>query len=323
MKVNIVGFGVMGRNHFRVFRKFCEVTAVCDIDVRNKEEVEKYSRFYFDFDEMIEKEKPDILVIAVQPQDNSRLLKKALKKNIKYILVEKPLMPLKQLKEANEILELADKKEAIVMIGEITCYDPATIALKKNVETLGDIKAINAIRLGKYPFRFTHVGVNEDLLIHDVFFARYILDWQNLSIKNYIKASLFRTSQTDFIAIDGIFEKGARLISIASWLSEEKIRFAVVLGEKAIAQLNFLDENRYVRILPPEVINEIRYGSIEEFRRIEREKYKYAKELELEKIEPLENEIKHFLKCVEKNEEPLTNLRREIETLEMLKKTAE
>lgn len=323
MKTNIVGFGVMGRNHFRILRKFCEVTAVCDIDINNKEEIEKYSKFYLDFEEMLEKEKPDILVIAVQPQNNLSLLKKALEKNIKNILIEKPLTTLKQLNEAYEILELAEKKEALVMVGEITCYDPVTIALKKNIETLGYIKAIATIRSGKYPFRFTEVGVNEDLLIHDIFFARYILDWQKLSLENHIKASLFRDSQIDFIAINGVFEKGTRLISIASWLSEEKIRFATVIGEKAIAQLNFLDENKYARILPPEVVKEIRYGSIEEFRKIEREKYKYAKELELERIEPLENELRYFLRCVEKNEEPLTNLRREIETLEILKKTLE
>jgi len=324
MKINLVGFGVMGRNHFRVLMRlkdYCELTAVCDIDERNRVEIENCCNFYKDFEEMLDKEKPDALIIATPPQNNILLIRKAMKKGIRYFLVEKPLTILDNIKEAEQLLEETNKNKVIVMVGEITCYDPATRALKKNIDKLGEIKTIFAIRSGKYPFRFTQVGVNEDLLTHDLSFARYLLDWQKFQIKNIIKASLLREKQLDFIAIDSLSEKNIRFIAISSWLTEEKIRLATVLGEKAVAQVNFLDESRYVRILPPKVIEEIRYGSIEEFRRIERERYKLAQEIELENKEPLEIELMHFIDCIKKEEEPLTNIARAVENLRIIEQT--
>src|SRR5579875_1031491 len=325
IKVNLVGFGVMGRNHFRVLRKLdkCDLTAVCDIDSRNKNEVIKYCSFYTEFDEMLRKEKPDALIIATQPQDTIELLKKSIDAKIKNLFVEKPLATLRHLEEVEKLAEIARKEKIKIMVGEITCYDPATRALKKNLDMLGQIKTIISIRSGKYPFRFTHVGVNEDLLTHDLSFARYLLDWEIFEIKNVIRASLFRINQLDFISIDSLAKNGTRFIAISSWLTEEKIRLSTVLGEKAIAQVNFLDEGKYVIILPPEIVEEIRYGSIEEFRRMEKERYKIALELELEKKEALEIELLHFIDCIIKDEIPMTNIDRSLENLRILKKTEE
>jgi len=322
IKVNLVGFGVMGRNHFRILLKLeqCHLSAVCDIETKNREEVEKYCAFYTDLEEMLEKEKPDALVIATQPQDTINVINRSIAK-VRNFLVEKPLATLRQIDEAEKLLEKAKRDKIRIMVGETTCYDPATIAIKKNLKLLGEIKTIISIRSGKYPFRFLHVGVNEDLLTHDLSFARYLLDWDIFEIKNTIKASIFRNAQLDFITIDSVSKKGTRFIAISSWLTEEKIRVSTILGDKGVAQINFLDENKYVRILPPEVINEIRYGSIEEFRRLERERYKIAVELELEKREALEIELNHFLDCVRRNENPITNIERAVENLRILKST--
>lgn len=319
IKVAIIGLGFMGRNHYRIVKKlsdYYELKAVCDIDPRAKEGI-KDANFYESAEEMLERESLDALIISVQPKDNLKIIDLALNFRIKNIFVEKPLTTLDQLDSAKSLIE----KEARIMVGEIICYDPATIALKENLKELGKLNSIVSLRSGKYPFRFIDVGVDEDLLVHDLTFARYLLDWQKFEIKSQIKEKIFRESQIDFIAIEAFSEKGVKFIAIASWLTEEKIRVATVLGEKAIAQINFLDENKYVRIFPPEVIRDIRTGTIEEFRRLERERSNIAKELKLLNMEPLEIEHRHFIDCISNGREPLTNLKRSIETLEILKET--
>jgi predicted dehydrogenase len=199
------------------------------------------------------------------------------------------------------------------MSADIICYDPATITLKKNLNKLGKIKAILTIRFGKYPYRFTDVGVNEDLLVHDLTFARYLLEWEKFYVKSVIKHPFFRETQIDFVSIEAISQSNVKLIASATWLSEEKIRLAIVIGEEKIAQINFLDEKKSLRLLPKEMIKQVNFKVIKKI-----EEKEIGETIPLEKYEALEKELRYFLETIKNNETPITNLEKALETLEML-----
>ena len=71
-----------------------EVTAVCDlIEERRTEAVQKFSipKAYADYDEMLEKEKPDIVNTVTQPDVRIMPVKQAAAAGAKAVIIEKPL----------------------------------------------------------------------------------------------------------------------------------------------------------------------------------------------------------------------------------------
>ena len=318
IKIGLIGFGTMGKNYARILKKLnnenlCVFSSISDLNPNLKFEAKKYAKFYQDYKEMIEKEDLNAVCIVTPAQRNAKVAKQCIQMGISNILIEKPIVPLAYLREGYELLKLAKEKNVRVMSADIICYDPATITLKKNLNKLGKIKAILTIRFGKYPYRFTDVGVNEDLLVHDLTFARYLLEWEKFYVKSVIKHPFFRETQIDFVSIEAISQSNVKLIASATWLSEEKIRLAIVIGEEKIAQINFLDEKKSLRLLPKEMIKQVNFEVI---KRIEEKEIGEA--IPLEKYEPLEKEIKYFLETIKNNETPITNLERALETLEML-----
>ena len=318
IKIGLIGFGTMGKNYARILKKLnnenlCVFSSISDLNPGLKFEAEKYAKFYQDYKEMIEKEDLNAVCIVTPAQQSAKVARQCIQMGISNILIEKPIVPLAYLREGYELLNLAKEKNARVMSADIICYDPATITLKKNLNKLGKIKAILTIRFGKYPYRFTDVGVNEDLLVHDLTFARYLLEWEKFYVKSVIKHPFFRETQIDFVSIEAISQSNVKLIASATWLSEEKIRLAIVIGEEKIAQINFLDEKKSLRFLPKEMIKQVNFEVI---KRIEEKEIGEA--IPLEKYEPLEKEIKYFLETIKNNETPITNLERALETLEML-----
>jgi len=282
-----------------------------------KREAEKYARFYQDYRKMIEEEKLNSVCIVTPAHESVKVAKQCIEMGINNILIEKPIVPLAYLREGYELLKISKERNVRIMSADIICFDPATITLKKNINKLGKVNAILTIRFGKYPYRFTEVGVNEDLLVHDFTFARYLLDWEKFYVKNVIKNAFFREKQIDFVSVEAVSQSNVRLIASATWLSEEKIRLAIVIGEEKIAQINFLDEKKNLRLLPKEIIKQIDLKVIKQI-----EGKEIGETVPLEKFEPLEKEIKYFLETIRKNETPITSLERALETLETLYVTA-
>ena len=78
-------------------------------------------------------------------------------------LVEKPLAS--TLEEAEQLVALADRREAVLQVGHIERFNPALDALDgMNLRPM----YISAERLSTYTFRSTDIGVVLDLMIHDI-----------------------------------------------------------------------------------------------------------------------------------------------------------
>jgi predicted dehydrogenase len=80
-----------------------------------------------------------------------------------HCLVEKPIT--KTVPQAEELVELAEKRGLALAVGHVERYNPAMIALRPEV---GEVKFIECRRVSPYPFRSTDVGVTMDVMIHDI-----------------------------------------------------------------------------------------------------------------------------------------------------------
>lgn len=322
LKFDLIGLGKMGKYHAETLSKIPDIyfSAVCDTNPKLDVTAKKYGvKFYTDYIQMIKEENPDAVSIVVPVNFHAKIMRDCINLGQKYIFVEKPAVPIRNVSEGYELLRLASENGSMIMVGDIICYDPATQVIKENLNKLGKISSILCLRFGPYPYRMDDVGVNEDLLVHDLTLARYLLGWPKFYFtKSPIQASLYRKHQIDFSTIEAKTQDGITFISSDSWIPEKKVRIAVVVGEKSIAQINFTEEDKSVRLLPPEIIKEIREGSAEDWQRLESERSLLGKDLPVKKEGPLENELKHFINCIKNKGIPLTNLEKSLETLEML-----
>ena len=162
MKIGIAGLGKMGINHLNELRKDDEFKVAALYDLRQNAEFKE--PFYTKLDEFL-KANLDIVIIAT-PTSTHLELAKAILAKVKCVLIEKPLAM--NLKEMNEIKELAKKHENSVAVGFSERFNPAILALKKE---LANEKISDIISRGKLPIIAGGTGLYIDSLLNNVKFS--------------------------------------------------------------------------------------------------------------------------------------------------------
>ena len=153
MKVAVIGAGHMGRFHAEKFARLPGVqVAVVDPDPARAP--------ISDFRKVLGE--VEAAVIAVPTNLHHEVARAFLERGL-HVLVEKPLAA--TLDEADDLVNLASKKNAVLQVGHVQRYSTAFKALAKRVE-----KAlyIDAERLAGFKQRGAEVDVVLDLMIHDL-----------------------------------------------------------------------------------------------------------------------------------------------------------
>lgn len=143
LNVGIVGCGWIASIHLSVLKKIknLNIVALCDTNIESAKKMVKQfgeSAIYADFDEMLNKEKIDVVHILTPTQSHKELTIKAAGKGC-HILVEKPMAM--DTNEAQEMVEAAQKNNVQLCIDHNHLYDPIMIEARKliNRGTLGEI----------------------------------------------------------------------------------------------------------------------------------------------------------------------------------------
>jgi predicted dehydrogenase len=154
LKLAVIGAGHMGRYHAEKFSRLpgVELAAVVDPDPARGT--------VSDFRKILDK--IEAAVIAVPTNLHHEVAKACLERGL-HVLVEKPLAA--TLAEADDLVNLASKKKAVLQVGHVQRYSNAFKALAKRVD-----KAlyIDAERLAGFKQRGAEVDVILDLMIHDL-----------------------------------------------------------------------------------------------------------------------------------------------------------
>ncbi len=164
IKIGVAGVGQFGQNHARILRNcdFCEFVGFYDKSrKRSKEIAEKIdARAFNSFDELIEE--CDALVNVVTTISHFDLARRALEKGL-HVFIEKPITS--TLKEAEELLELADHKKLKIQVGHIERFNPIVMEMADKIK---DPIFIECHRIGPFTARGTDVPVVLELMIHDI-----------------------------------------------------------------------------------------------------------------------------------------------------------
>ncbi len=313
IKVSVIGTGYMGFNHVRIFSQTddCKVVGVCDADKVKGENVAKRfnCKFYGDYKEMYEKEKPDCVSIAVPTSKHKEVASYFIGMGVPCLL-EKPVAA--TVTEAEEINDVAKKSGSLVLVGHIERFNPAIRHLKKMVESgdLGDIFLIDAERVAPLPVRIQDVGAIIDLAVHDIDMFHFVLGKRVKTVYSLVKG-ISRKDVEDFgEAVFGFGPEVSAHLRV-NWLTPTKIRKLKVFGKKGMVEVNYISQELYFYENVP-MKEELDYSRML-FSVAEGE----MRRPKINKEEPLKAELMHFLRCVEGKERPIISIQEGIDALKV------
>jgi predicted dehydrogenase len=160
----VIGVGALGRHHARVWASLpaARLVGVFDADpVRASEVAAQHAcPAYADADALLAD--VDVVSVAVPTVDHHAVARRALEKG-RGVLLEKPMTA--TLEEADDLIALAADRGAVLQVGHIERFNPATEALL----TAGKgARFVEVHRLGSFSPRSLDVDVVLDLMIHDL-----------------------------------------------------------------------------------------------------------------------------------------------------------
>jgi predicted dehydrogenase len=132
LKIAVVGCGYWGPNLIRNFYSLsdCKVKKVCDLDSRRLEHMRKLFcevETTTNFDDVINDPQIDAVAIATPVHYHYEMAKKCLQAK-KHTLIEKPMASSSV--ECKKLIELAQKRNCILMLGHTYIYSPAIRKIK-------------------------------------------------------------------------------------------------------------------------------------------------------------------------------------------------
>lgn len=247
MRAAVIGVGAMGCNHARIYNELetTELVAVADADKECAERVGRVrgARAYTDYHEMLDREQPDVVSIAVPTQLHYEVALAALDSGC-HVLVEKPLAW--TLDEGRQIIARARDKNLKLTVGHIERFNPAIIELKQRISRgeLGRVFRVHARRLGPFPSRVQDVGVVIDLATHDLDIMHYLIEAEVTRVYAETERNVHPVYEDLLLGLLK-FENGVVGMLDINWLTPTKIRELSVTGERGMFLVNYLTQDLF------------------------------------------------------------------------------
>jgi len=246
LRAGVVGLGMMGRNHVRVWDEVveeAELVAVADPDLSAVKRATggRRARGFDDVERMLAEEELDLVSIVAPTSLHLPVTLAALRAGAN-VLVEKPIAATRE--EALEMIEAADAAGRMLTVGHIERFNPAIRELRRRLQAgeLGRIFQISATRLGPFPARIRDVGVVVDLAPHDLDIMRYLVGSEPVRIYAETERRI-HTEHEDLFNGTIKFANGVIGILNINWLTPTKRRELTVTGERGMYVADYISQD--------------------------------------------------------------------------------
>lgn len=277
LKIGVVGVGHLGKEHARILASLpqAELVGVCDIDPSKKERAELLQvPFYTDFRDLFGK--VEAVTIATPTSTHAAVAREFLEAGI-HTLVEKPITLL--LEEADELLRLARERKCALQVGHIERHNPG---FRRIEQIARNIRFLEIHRLGPFTGRIQDCGVVLDLMIHDI---DIVLGLVKSEIQSFDAIGIpVLTPYEDIANVRIKFKNGAVADLTASRLTPERQRKIRIFQEDAYLSLDYEAQSA-------QIFRKGMFGISQE-------------KIDIQKAEPLREEIGAFLTGIQKGESP-------------------
>jgi predicted dehydrogenase len=237
LKVGVIGVGVLGRFHTKLYKENPDVELVGVFDVASAQAAKIAAEFgvkAFPSEAELAAQ-CDALTVAVPATNHYETAMPLIEMN-KHLLMEKPLAA--TVPQAKELVAAAEKHKLVFGVGHVERFNAAMDFLEKN---RSNTLFIEAHRLAKYPpprpgmhRRGTEVSVVLDLMIHDL---DLVLTMVGSEVERFDAVGMPVLSKTEDIANVRLkFKNGAVANVTASRVSSEpKRKFRVFQTDSYIS----------------------------------------------------------------------------------------
>ena len=225
LRVGVVGVGVMGTNHARVFAGLpgIELVGVADPDRKQRELVARTlgCPAVADVDELLDLG-VDAVTIAAPTHLHHDIALACIARGI-HVLVEKPIAS--TVEEGREIIAAARRAGVTLMVGHVERFNPAVEAIKEAIRG-EDILSIAITRVGPFPPRMSNVGVVIDLAVHDIDLIRWFTDSDIVEVQPQLSSAV--AEREDIALLQFRTASGVLAHINTNWLTPFKARNVTV-----------------------------------------------------------------------------------------------
>jgi len=307
--IALAGCGYWGRNLARNLHQMGHLVWVCDPSARVLEAAKSAYRGVRTtraFDRVLADPKVKAVALAVPAEQHYTLARLSLLAG-KDVFVEKPLAL--RIPEAEELVALARKGKRVLMVGHILEYHPAIRKLKEFVDAgdLGEIHYIysNRLNLGK-------VRKEENILWsfapHDISVILLLVgalpESASTSGQHYLQHDVADVTMSCLS-----FPGKARAHIFVSWLHPFKEQKLVVIGSRKMAVFDDVAKEGKLKIFD----KGIEWKDGQPITRQTAESTLFFPEME-----PLREELQHFVDCIRTRKTPRTDGRNGLRVLRVL-----
>jgi predicted dehydrogenase len=225
LRVGVVGVGVMGSNHARVFSDLpgVRLVGIADPDERQRDFVARAAHCepHPDIDSLLQSG-VDALTIAAPTHLHRELALACINCGV-HVLVEKPIAS--SVEEGRAIIAAARRAGVTLMVGHVERFNPAVEAIKAAIRG-EDILSIAITRVGPFPPRMSNVGVVIDLAVHDIDLIRWFTDSEIIEVQPQLKSAV--AEREDIALLQFRTASGVLAHINTNWLTPFKARNVTV-----------------------------------------------------------------------------------------------
>lgn len=282
--VGVIGVGSMGYNHVRIYSELenANLVAISDMVRGTLDKVSKEFNTvgYVDYDNILQIDDIELVNICVPTVFHHDVVMNAIEAG-KNVLVEKPIAS--KLSEAKEMIDAAKDADVTLATGHVERFNPAVRVAKDLIDSgeIGEIVTANSKRLGPYPPRIRDVGVAIDLAIHDIDIFNYLFDSKANTVYANMSSKLKNCEFEDHAEIMTKYDSGVLSILETNWLTPYKKRQLNITGIDGIISVDY--GNQTVTLY---------------------KENNQVEEVKVENKEPLKEELRSFVNCVQNNTRP-------------------
>jgi predicted dehydrogenase len=238
ISVAVVGVGVFGRNHARVYKELeqqgepVRLVGVVDPQIDRADAVAREfgCRAFGSVGQMLTTHSEVKAASVAAPTMNHLEVARALMEEGIDVLIEKPLAA--TLDEADELVGLAAKHKRLVQVGHLERFNPA---VRATVPLLNHPMFFEVHRMSVFTPRSLDVDVVLDLMIHDL---DIVLSFVNSPVKEVRAVGLpILSGKVDIANVRLEFESGCVANFTASRVSTERVR-----------KLRFFQPQQYISV---------------------------------------------------------------------------
>jgi predicted dehydrogenase len=250
LNIGVMGYGYWGPNIVRNFSTAngSQVSMVCDMSKQSLSKVKKaypQVRVTTDSNEMINDPEVHAVAIATPVFTHYELAKKALEAG-KSVFVEKPFTY--TVAEAEELIELAEKRNLKIMVDHTFLYTGAVRKIKQLIDdgVLGDIYYFDSVRVNLGLFQHD-VNVAWDLAPHDIAIMDYLIGQKPQAVVA-TGSGHFDRGLEDIAYLTFYYPNNIIGHINVNWLSPVKVRTTLIGGKKKMLVWNDLEPDEKIKI---------------------------------------------------------------------------